>query len=56
LVGNPEGTKSFWSRKEDNIKMDLRVIACDDVDRIHLTQNMDQLQAVMKTAINFQNQ
>jgi hypothetical protein len=40
LVGKPEGKRPFrrpWHRLENNIKMDLKGIGCDDVDWIHLT-------------------
>jgi len=35
-------------RCEDNIKMDLREIGCEDVEWIHLTQDTDQGVALVK--------
>jgi hypothetical protein len=42
LVGKPEGKRPLGKssrRWEDNIKMDLNEIGCEEVDRIHLDQN-----------------
>jgi hypothetical protein len=40
-------------KREDNIKMDLREIRCDDMVWIRLTQDRDQWQAVVNTVMNF---
>lgn len=34
-------------RKEDNIKVDINITGCKDVDQIQLAQNCAQLSAVM---------
>jgi len=31
-----------WCRWEDNIKMDLKEIGCEDMDRIHMAQERAQ--------------
>jgi hypothetical protein len=39
FVGKPEGKRPLgkpWCRREDNIRMDLREIGWDGVDRTHL--------------------
>jgi hypothetical protein len=56
-VGKPEGKRRlerFWRRWEDNIKMDLKDIGCDDVDWIHLSQNRFQSGVLLNTAKNLQ--
>jgi hypothetical protein len=45
LAKNPEENKPIWrkrSRWENNFKMDLKEIMCEDVDLIHLVQDTDQ--------------
>jgi hypothetical protein len=42
------------SRQEDNIKMDLKGIVYDCVERIHLAQDMDQWPALVNTVMNHQ--
>jgi hypothetical protein len=37
---------------EDDIRMDLREIGWDSVDRIHLAQNTEQWRAVVKTVMD----
>jgi hypothetical protein len=32
----------YWLRWEDNIKMNLKKIGCEDMDWIHLSQHRDQ--------------
>jgi hypothetical protein len=55
LVGMPEvkrplgGPRRRWV---DNIKMDLREIGWNGVDRIDLVQNRDQWMALVNTAMN----
>jgi hypothetical protein len=42
LVGKPEGKRPLnivKYRWEDNIKVDLKGIGCDDVDSIHVAQD-----------------
>jgi hypothetical protein len=44
LVGKPEGKRSLEIPRhswDDNIKMDLREIGWDDMDRIDMTQDRD---------------
>jgi hypothetical protein len=38
------------------IRKDLKEMGCDDVDWIHLTPDIDQWQAFMKTRINLRAQ
>jgi hypothetical protein len=55
LVGKPEGKRPLGRprrRWEDNIRMDLKEIAWESVDWIHLTQDMDQWWALMNTVAN----
>jgi hypothetical protein len=45
LVGEPEGKRPLVRlrrRWEDNIRMDLRESGWEDVDWMHLAQDMDQ--------------
>jgi hypothetical protein len=44
LAGKPEGKRPLEKRRKwgDNIKMDLREMGMEDVNRIHLAENMDQ--------------
>jgi hypothetical protein len=45
LVGKPEGKISFGRPgrvSEDNIRMDIKKMGCENVDWIHLAQNKDQ--------------
>jgi hypothetical protein len=41
-----------WHRWEDNIKMDLKEIALEGVEWIHLAQDRDQWQVLVKAAMN----
>jgi len=50
LIRKPEGRKTLGRPSriwEDNIRMDLREIGCEGVDRIHLAQDRDQWRAVV---------
>jgi len=55
LVRKPEGKKLLGRSKcrwEDNIRMVLREIGCEDVDWIHLSQDRVKWQAVVDTVMN----
>jgi hypothetical protein len=49
-----EEKERTWHRWEDNIKIDLKEIVCDDVDWIHLAQGKDQWQALVNMVMNLQ--
>jgi hypothetical protein len=55
LVGKPEGKillKRPRRRWEDNIKIDLREIACGGMNWIDLAQDQDQWRALVNTVMN----
>jgi hypothetical protein len=55
LFGKPEGKRLLGRpkrRREDNIRMDLRDILWEDVDRMHLDQERDQMRVVVNTVMN----
>ncbi|KAJ4438799.1 hypothetical protein ANN_14751 [Periplaneta americana] len=55
LVGRPERKRPLGRprrRWEDNIKMDLREVGCDDREWINLAQDKDQLRAYVRAAMN----
>jgi len=55
LVIEPEGKIAVSRprrRWENNIRMDLRQIGCEDVDWIHLPQDRDHWRAVVNTVMN----
>ena len=55
LVGKPEGKRHSGrprSRWEDNIKMNLREVACDPGDLIALAEDMDQWRAYVRPVID----
>jgi hypothetical protein len=55
LVGIPEGKRPLGRprcRWVDNIKMDLREIGWDGMDRIDLAQNRDEWRALVNTVMN----
>ncbi|KAJ4429418.1 hypothetical protein ANN_21587 [Periplaneta americana] len=55
LVGWPEGKRPLGRprcRWEDNIKMDLREVGCDDIEWIGLAQDRDQCWAYVRAAMN----
>jgi hypothetical protein len=52
LVGKPEGNRQLGRprhRWEGNIKMGLREIGWEDVDWMHLPQDMDQWRTLVNT-------
>jgi hypothetical protein len=57
LVGKPERKRSLGRsrcRWEDNIRVDLKEIAWEGVDWIHLAQDRDRWWALVNTVMNFQ--
>jgi hypothetical protein len=55
VVQKPEGKRLFIRSKdkwEDNIRVDLREIRWEVVDRMHLAQDRDQWRAVGNMAMN----
>ncbi|KAJ4445627.1 hypothetical protein ANN_12309 [Periplaneta americana] len=55
LVGRPEGKRPLGRprrRWEDNIKMDLREVGCDDRDWINLAEDRDRWRAYVRAAMN----
>jgi hypothetical protein len=54
LVGKPEGKRPLARprrRWEDNIRMDLRAVGCEDVEWIYLAQDRDQWRALLNAAM-----
>jgi hypothetical protein len=54
LVGKPEGKRPLGRPRRrwvDNIKMDLREIGCDGVNRIAIAQDRDQWSALVNTVL-----
>jgi hypothetical protein len=52
MIGNPEGKKQPGMprhRWEDNIKIDYKVIRCDNVDWIQVVQNKVKFWALVDT-------
>jgi hypothetical protein len=52
VIGKSEGKRPLGRRRrrwEDNIRMDLRELGCEDVDWIHLAQDRDQWWALVNT-------
>ncbi|KAJ4448244.1 hypothetical protein ANN_10258 [Periplaneta americana] len=59
LVGRPEVKRPLGRprrRWEDNIKMDLREVGCDDRDWINLAQDRDRWRAYVRAAMNLRVQ
>ncbi|KAJ4434425.1 hypothetical protein ANN_22987 [Periplaneta americana] len=59
LVGRPEGKRPLGRprrRWEDNIKMDLREVGCDDRDWINLAQDRDRWRAYVRAAMNLREE
>jgi hypothetical protein len=55
LIGQPEGKTPLGRPRRrwvDNIKMDLREIGWDGMDRIDVAQNRDQWRALVNTVMN----
>jgi predicted membrane protein len=55
LVGKPEGKRPLKRPRRrwmDNIKMNIRVMEWDDVDRIDLAQDRDQWRALVSIVMN----
>jgi hypothetical protein len=54
LVGKPEGKIPLGrpTRRWESIKMDLREVGWEGVDRIYQTQNRDQWRGVVNTVMN----
>jgi hypothetical protein len=56
LFGQPEGLKPLEKRRSrltDNIISGINIESFEDVELIHLAQEMDQQQAVLKMAMKF---
>jgi hypothetical protein len=56
LVGKPERKRPLGRPRHmcvDNIKMDLREIGWDGVDRIDMAHDRDQWRALVNTVLNF---
>jgi hypothetical protein len=57
LVEKPEGKRPLGRprrRWENNIKMDLQKVGCEDIDWIDLAQNRDRWRALVNAVMNFQ--
>ena len=55
LVGKPEGKRTLGRprrRWEDNIKMDLRAVACDAGEWIDLAEERDHWRAYVRAVMN----
>jgi hypothetical protein len=55
LVGKPKGNRPLGrprSRREDNIRIDLREIGWEGADWMHLAQDKYQWQALVNTVMN----
>jgi hypothetical protein len=55
FMGKPERNGPVripWGQWENDIKMDLKEIGCDDMDWINLAQNRDQWRALVNTVMN----
>ena len=57
LVGKPEGKRPLRRprhRWEDNIKMDLQEMGCEDMDWIDVVQDRDRWWALVNAGMNLQ--
>jgi hypothetical protein len=57
LVGKPEEKRPLGRpryRWKGNIRMDLREIGWEDVNWVHLAQDMGKCRAIMNTVMNLQ--
>jgi hypothetical protein len=55
VVGKPERKRLVGRprhRWEDNIKMDLQEVGCEDMDWIELTQDRDRRRALMNAVMS----
>jgi hypothetical protein len=55
-MGRPEGRRPLGRPRRrwvDNIKMDLRGIGWDGIDRMDLAQDRNQWKALVNTVMNF---
>jgi hypothetical protein len=55
MVGKSEGKRPLGRPRrkwEDNIKMDLREVASEGMDWMHLAQDRDQWRSVVNTVMN----
>jgi hypothetical protein len=55
LVGKPERKRPLGRprrRWEDNIKMDLQVVGCEDMDWIKLAQDRDNCRTLVNAVMN----
>jgi hypothetical protein len=51
-LSEQKGKRPFGKHRyrwEDNIKMDLKEVVCEDLDRIHMAQDVDQWRAAVNT-------
>ena len=56
LVGKLKGKRQLGKprcRWEDNIKMNLQEVGCEDLDLIDVAQNRDMWRALVNTVLNF---
>jgi len=56
FIGKPEGKRPrgrHRHRWEDNVRMDLRIMGSEVVDRMHLTDDRDQWWAVVNRVMTF---
>ena len=57
LVGKPKGKRPHGRprcRWEDNIKMDLQEVGCEDTEWIYMAQDRDRWQAIVNAVMNLQ--
>ena len=57
LVGRPEGKRPIGRQRcrwEDDIKMDLREVACDPGDWLYIAQDRDHWWAYVRAIMNLQ--
>jgi len=54
LVGKPDGKRPLGRQRwEDNIRIDVREIVWEGVDRMHVAEEKDQLWALVYTTFRF---